>query len=82
MHAFTESVGIPVRPYILWLRLQLAACDLVDGASITAAAYHAGFSDAAHLTRTFRRMLGVTPSDLGLRNRLSHGFSPSSVRQG
>jgi AraC-like DNA-binding protein len=76
MHAFTESVGIPVRPYILWLRLQLAACDLIDGSSVTA--YRAGFCDASHLTRTFRRMLGVTPSDLGLRNRLSHGFSPSS----
>jgi AraC-like DNA-binding protein len=81
MHAFTESVGIPVRPYILWLRVQLAACELIDGASITAAAYRAGFSDAAHLTRTFRRMFGTTPSDLGLRNRLSRGFSPVRVRQ-
>jgi AraC-like DNA-binding protein len=75
MHAFTESVGIPVRPYILWLRLQLAACDLMDGASVTAAAYRAGFSDSAHLTRTFRRMLGATPSDLALQNRISRRFS-------
>src|SRR5262249_35108150 len=51
MHAFTRSVGVPLRPYILWLRLQRAACDLIDGASITSAAYRAGFADAAHLTR-------------------------------
>jgi AraC-like DNA-binding protein len=75
MHAFTESVGVPVRPYILWLRLQRAACDLMYGASVTNAAHRAGFSDAAHLTRTFRRMLGATPSDLALLKRLSLGFS-------
>jgi AraC-like DNA-binding protein len=75
MHAFTESVGVPVRPYILWLRLQRAACDLMYGANVTNAAYRAGFSDSAHLTRTFRRMLGATPSDLALLTRLSLGFS-------
>jgi AraC-like DNA-binding protein len=75
MHAFTQSVGVPLRPYILWLRLQRAACDLMNGASVTNAAHRAGFSDAAHLTRTFRRMLGATPSDLALLSRLSLGFS-------
>ena len=75
MHAFTESVGVPVRPYILWLRLQRAACDLNNGASVTSAAHRAGFSDAAHLTRTFRRMLGATPSDLALLKRVSLGFA-------
>ncbi|HEY1304220.1 MAG TPA: helix-turn-helix transcriptional regulator [Vicinamibacterales bacterium] len=75
MHAFTESVGVPVRPYILWLRLQRAACDLMYGATVTSAAHRAGFSDGAHLTRTFRRMLGATPSTLALLNRLSQGFS-------
>src|SRR5262249_32985521 len=44
MHVFTESVGVPVRPYILWLRLQRAACELMDGRSVTEAAHSAGFS--------------------------------------
>jgi AraC-like DNA-binding protein len=78
MHAFTDSVGVPMRPYILWLRLQRAACDLVGGAKVTSAAHRAGFSDAAHLTRTFRRMLGATPSTLTLLKRLSVGFSLES----
>src|SRR5262245_34200916 len=78
MHVFTESVGVPLRPYILWLRVQRAACDLVGGASITVAAHSAGFSDAPHLTRTFRRMLGVTPTDLALRKRSSRGVSIES----
>jgi AraC-like DNA-binding protein len=75
MHVFTESVGVPLRPYILWLRLQRASCELMAGASMTAAAHNAGFSDAAHMTRTFRRMLGTTPSDLALRKRMSRGVS-------
>ena len=78
MHVFTESTGVPLRPYVLWLRLQRACCDLMAGASVTAAAHSAGFSDAAHLTRTFRRMLGLTPTDLALRKRRSHGVSLGS----
>ena len=73
MHVFTESVGVPLRPYVRWLRLQQAACELMDGATVSQAAHRAGFADAAHLTRTFRRMLGTTPSDLALRRRMAAG---------
>jgi AraC-like DNA-binding protein len=79
MHVFTESMGVPLRPYILWLRLQRACCDLMAGASVTAAAHSAGFSDAAHLTRTFRRMLGMTPTGLALRKRMSRGVTMDRV---
>jgi AraC-like DNA-binding protein len=64
MHVFTESVGVPLRPYLLWLRLQHAAGRLLAGASATEAAHEAGFSDAAHLSRTFRRILGTTPREI------------------
>ena len=77
MHAFTESVGVPIRPYIRWLRLQQAACELMDGVSVSAAAHRAGFSDAAHLSRTFRRMLGTSPSEISLRKRMSRGVALS-----
>ncbi|WP_306818562.1 AraC family transcriptional regulator [Archangium lipolyticum] len=64
MHAFTESIGLPLRPYLAWLRLQRAAAAIVSGMSLGEAAHAAGFSDAAHMTRTFRRMLGLPPSML------------------
>src|SRR5262245_30591336 len=83
MHLFTEAIGVPLRPYVLWLRLQRAACDLMNGATVTTAAHRAGFSDAAHLTRTFRRMFGVTPSDLGLGTKIRRGLrsAPEAARR-
>jgi AraC-like DNA-binding protein len=70
VHVFTLSVGVPLRPYVLWLRLQCGARELARGKSVADAAYAAGFSDAAHFTRTFRRMIGATPSQI-LRRGLS-----------
>jgi AraC-like DNA-binding protein len=62
MHVFTASLGIPLRPYLAWLRVQRAAIGIVTGSSLSDAAQAAGFSDAAHMSRTFRRMLGIPPS--------------------
>ena len=73
MHAFTESLGIALRPYVLWLRVQHARRELSNGVSVTEAAVRAGFSDAAHLSRTFRRMLGTTPSEIAGRRKVAHG---------
>ena len=61
-HLFAREVGIPVRPYLRWRRLQRAAERLAAGCSLTEAAHDAGFSDSAHLTHVFRRMFGVVPS--------------------
>ncbi|HEX9308533.1 MAG TPA: helix-turn-helix domain-containing protein [Anaeromyxobacter sp.] len=62
MHVFTASVGIPLRPYLSWLRVQRAAIAIVTGSPLGDAAHAAGFADAAHMSRTFKRMLGVAPS--------------------
>jgi AraC-like DNA-binding protein len=70
LHLFTASVGVPLRPYVLWLRLQCGARELALGKSVADAAHAAGFSDAAHFTRTFRRMIGATP-----RQVLQRGFA-------
>ncbi len=64
MHTFTESIGIPLRPYLAWLRLQRAAGEITRGTPLSLAAASSGFSDAAHMSRTFRRMLGMAPSML------------------
>src|SRR5262249_33468919 len=66
MHVFTESVGIPLRPYLLLLKLQRAAALIVSGVPLSETAHAAGFADAAHMSRTFRSMFGVPPSRLRL----------------
>ena len=63
-HLFVEETGMALRPYILWRRF-LHVWDLImTGSSLSAAAHAAGFADAAHLTRTSRRMFGFPPSAL------------------
>lgn len=56
------ETGLPLRAYLRWQRLQRAVAAALAGASLTQAAHEAGFADAAHLTRTFRRHFGLAPS--------------------
>ena len=63
-HLLRAQLGLPVRRYLLWLRLRDALREMARGATTTEAAHAAGFADAPHLDRTFRRMFGFTPSAL------------------
>ena len=63
-HLFVEQTGLPFRTYLLWLRLNRAVTAIIAGASLTQAAYEAGFADSPHFSRTFRRMFGVPPAGL------------------
>jgi AraC-like DNA-binding protein len=74
LHLFTTSVGVPLRPYVLWLRLQCGARELAGGKSVSEAAHTAGFSDAAHFARTFRRMMGATPRQVLQRGLAARDF--------
>lgn len=62
MHLFKEQMGLPVRRYILWLRANRAVRLLKEGLSLTDAAHAAGFADSAHMSRTFKEMVGIHPS--------------------
>ncbi|MFQ6325227.1 helix-turn-helix domain-containing protein [Nocardia sp. CWNU-33] len=64
-HLFTEQMGIPMRPYIFWLRLHVAVTRVRSGDDLTAAARAAGYADSAQLTRTCRRIFGLPPTALG-----------------
>ena len=60
-HLFVDEVGLPFRTYVLWQRLQRVISG-IGTENLTHAALAAGFADSAHMTRTFHRMLGLTPS--------------------
>jgi AraC family transcriptional regulator len=61
-HLFTEHVGLPFRRYLLWRKLMRAMVHRGHGLTLTEAAQAGGFSDSAHLTRTFHQMFGIPPS--------------------
>jgi AraC-like DNA-binding protein len=67
-HLFTETVGLPFRRYVLWRKLSRAMQLVARGNTLSAAAHGGGFSDSAHLTRTFYQMFGISPT-----NMLGHG---------
>lgn len=75
---FTREVGIPFRRYALWFRLVVAIETVSRGDDLTRAAAAAGFSDSAHLSRTFRANFGLPPSAL-LRMRLIVSNSARSI---
>lgn len=71
-HLFSEEIGIPLRRYLLWHRL-LAALEIIGrGENFTFAAHEAGFTDSAHLGRTFNQMFGIKLSDMFANRDLIH----------
>lgn len=63
-HLFREQVGISISRYLLWIRIKKALEMMCLGTSLTEVAYAVGFADSAHLSRTFRRLIGLAPSTL------------------
>jgi len=61
-HLFKAQVGLPLRRYVLWMRLRGALTEALATGNLTAAAHAAGFSDAAHFARTCKRMFGLPAS--------------------
>jgi AraC-like DNA-binding protein len=58
---FHRYYGVPPHRYLDLVRVQRAKLMLQQGARISDTAFATGFSDQSHLTRQFKRVLGVTP---------------------
>ena len=61
---FDAEVGLPFRRYRLWRRMALVMRTLAGGGSLTDAAMAAGFASSAHLSTSFKRMFGLSASDI------------------
>ncbi|MFI7541397.1 helix-turn-helix domain-containing protein [Actinoplanes sp. NPDC049599] len=62
---FHQVTGITINAYRLRLRARAALTELGDaGEGLAAVAARAGFADQAHLSRTLRRELGLSPGEV------------------
>ncbi|WP_043728273.1 AraC family transcriptional regulator [Kutzneria sp. 744] len=62
VRAFTRRFAIPPHQYMTGRRVEMARQLLLSGLPAGAVAAEVGFYDQSHLTRHFKRMLGVSPS--------------------
>lgn len=62
-HLVKQETGMPLRKHLVWSRLMALLSTGQHYPTLAAAAAAAGFSDHAHLTRTYRSYLGRLPSD-------------------
>ena len=62
LRAFKRRYGLPPHTYQLRVRLGLAQRSLRDGVQPAHVAAEYGFVDQSHLTRHFKRLMGVTPT--------------------
>lgn len=63
-HLFVAQTGTSFRAWLLWARAEAAIAAATRGIPWTVAAQDAGFADAAHFTRTCRRVFGIAPTML------------------
>jgi AraC-like DNA-binding protein len=62
VRSFTAAFGLPPHAYLTGRRIDIARRLLLDGQPPAQVATAAGFYDQAHLSRHFRRFVGISPA--------------------
>ena len=64
-HLFKEEIGTSIKKYFVWSKLKKAFDQVVRGEkNMYEASIENGFYDQAHLSKAFKQMLGISPSDV------------------
>ena len=62
-HLFKQHIGISLKKYLLWMKLNHAIAHLLrEQEGLTDAGFQSGFYDQAHFSKAFKEMLGMAPS--------------------
>ena len=69
---FKKSMGTSIYDYIIQTRIEKMMQLLCEGLSVSEAAAELGFSDIKNVSRTFRQLKGITPSEY--RKQVSRPF--------
>ncbi|MEU6990107.1 AraC family transcriptional regulator [Streptomyces sp. NPDC046465] len=82
VRAFSAAFGIAPHQYLMARRVERARRLLLDGHPPSEVATEVGFYDQAHLSRHFKRVVGIPPGRYaGKRSGRLAGTAPSAVRQ-
>lgn len=65
-HVFRTEVGLPPHAYLTHVRVMQAKKLLLSGVPIAEVAFQTGFFDQSHLTKRFKRIVGVPPGQYRL----------------
>lgn len=63
-HLFQDQTGVPLRRFRIWIRFRHALERIATGASLTTAAFDAGFASSTHFSHAFKAMFGVSPASV------------------
>ncbi len=58
-HLFSEETGITLKTYLQFKRMETAFRHMVEGNTITEAAYDTGFSSSSHIASSSRKLTGM-----------------------
>jgi len=61
LRSFRKTVGLPPHEYVINLRIQRAKRLLLQGRTLSDAAYETGFCSQSHFNRHFKRIMGIPP---------------------
>jgi AraC-like DNA-binding protein len=70
LRVFSQQVGCPPHQYQTQLRITHARKLMRKGSSIAEVAQETGFCDQSHFSRTFKRIVGVTPGRYFARSKI------------
>lgn len=72
-HRFAQAMGLSFRHWCAFARTQRAGRQFGANRSLTGIAHEAGFTDSAHLARTWHRVYGLSPSQVRQHNSVQAG---------
>lgn len=62
-HVFKKEIGVSLKKYLVWNRLKkVVSLVLNENYSLIEASNEVGFYDQAHLSKSFKNILGISPS--------------------
>lgn len=79
LRVFRDTVGLTPHSYLTQLRVEAAASLLREGMALSDTAGVVGFVDQSHLTRNFKKILGVTPGQFRVPSKGALALKPRRI---